>query len=52
MRAILGILFWAAFLGFLILRDPNGGLANFVYNSGRAVTTTATLFFEGVRDGR
>lgn len=52
MRAVLGILFWAALVGFLILKDPNGGLANFVYNSGRAVTTTVTLFIEGVSDGR
>ena len=52
MRTVVGILIWAALIGFLILRDPNGGVAQFVYNSGRAVTTTAGLFIEGIRDGR
>lgn len=51
MKVVVQILIVAIILGFLILRDPSGGVAHFVYDSGRALKATATAFFDGVKNG-
>lgn len=51
MKTLGYIILWAVILGFFILKAPDGAVANFVYDSGRAIKATATTLFEGVTNG-